>query len=170
MKLCSRFNSSKCASEINPQPMENFAKDVKRKDRLTLYCKSCLKSERERTKEQRSKTIVAWRKRNPDKMREYRRREMPKIVARNKKWREKNRLPALYGITKEDWNVMFDEQKGLCRLCEKHHTEFKRGLCVDHCHSSGKVRGLLCHPCNQGLGMFKDNVDFLKRAISYLNK
>ena len=75
-----------------------------------------------------------------------------------------------FGITLDDYNLMFTQQKGCCAICEKHQTEFDKRLAVDHCHKSGKVRGLLCQQCNQALGMFYDNVENLKNAISYLEE
>ena len=75
-----------------------------------------------------------------------------------------------FGITLEDYNKMFKEQKGCCAICCRHQTEFDKRLAVDHCHSTGKVRGLLCQQCNQALGMFYDNITTLKNAISYLEE
>lgn len=83
-------------------------------------------------------------------------------------------LKRTYGITMEDYNRMFDEQEGLCCVCDKpgwtmadHH---KLTLVVDHCHASGDVRGLLCHNCNRALGLLKDSTENLQRAIQYLGR
>ena len=78
---------------------------------------------------------------------------------------------ACYGITLEDFNEMLKEQKYRCKICnieEKHAS--KARFHVDHCHDTGKVRGLLCSKCNQGLGMFNDNIEFLKEAAKYLEE
>jgi hypothetical protein len=72
-------------------------------------------------------------------------------------------LQARYGLSIQQRDQMEINQRGRCAICFEVKT-----LYVDHCHSSNKVRGLLCHTCNAGLGMFKDNVDFLKSAINYL--
>lgn len=62
---------------------------------------------------------------------------------------------------------MLDEQNGVCAICKfKPKTVFH----VDHCHSTGKVRGLLCINCNMALGLLKDNKMFLSQAIDYLSK
>lgn len=60
---------------------------------------------------------------------------------------------------------MFLLQKGECKIC---NTTSTKPLSVDHCHSTGKIRGLLCNPCNMGIGQFKDSIVRLKNAISYL--
>lgn len=73
-----------------------------------------------------------------------------------------------FGLTKEDYNKIFEEQNGRCLICLKHQSELKRSLAVDHCHSTNKIRGLLCSSCNPGLGQFKDDEELLFRAVSYL--
>lgn len=75
-----------------------------------------------------------------------------------------------YGITVEQFNVMYDSQRGCCACCGKHESEFKRGLHVDHNHATGQVRALLCTRCNPGLGYFQDSTELLEMAIAYLNK
>lgn len=61
-------------------------------------------------------------------------------------------LKSRYGITLDDYNDMFDKQKGKCDICKTHQMKLNRKLCVDHCHTTGKVRGLLCNRCNSMLG------------------
>ena len=70
-----------------------------------------------------------------------------------------------YGISEEDYERLFESQNGRCAICKK---ETERRLDVDHCHSTNKVRGLLCNQCNQGLGLFQDNPLILKSALEYL--
>jgi hypothetical protein len=74
-----------------------------------------------------------------------------------------------YGIKKADYDRMLEEQDGLCAICHQPNTHKKhKRLSVDHDHATGRVRGLLCHTCNVGLGAFKDNVEVLAQAIEYL--
>lgn len=73
-------------------------------------------------------------------------------------------LKTKYGLTEESFNKMMTGQSGCCAICEEKLTK----PCVDHCHETGKVRGILCDDCNVGLGRFKDNVDNLSAAITYL--
>jgi hypothetical protein len=68
-----------------------------------------------------------------------------------------------YGITVEDYERMLAEQGGLCALCQERNAEH-----VDHDHLTGRVRGLLCFCCNQGLGNFRDRADVLLLAVEYL--
>jgi len=82
-------------------------------------------------------------------------------------------LERTYGITWDDYERMLEEQEHKCKLCgsegflmdEKRHS---MKLVVDHCHEGGQVRGLLCHNCNRALGLLKDDVDTLQKAIDYL--
>lgn len=81
---------------------------------------------------------------------------------RNKKFVLKKK----YGLTLEQYQQMFENQNGKCAICQEE--EKGRLLPVDHDHSNGKVRGLLCGNCNRGLGLFKDNKDLLQKAANYL--
>ena len=76
----------------------------------------------------------------------------------------------VYGITPEQYNEIFEKQKGCCFTCNIHHTDLKRGLLIDHCHTTGKVRGLLCHNCNRGLGLMKDDPNILETAARYVRR
>ena len=73
-----------------------------------------------------------------------------------------------YGITIEDYNRLFEEHDGCCAICGRHQTELVRKLHIDHDHNTGKIRGLLCYNCNDGLGRFRDNPELLNKAVEYL--
>lgn len=75
-----------------------------------------------------------------------------------------------FGITLNDYNVMFKKQKGVCAICKQPETVKNYFLAVDHCHKTGKVRGLLCLRCNRGIGLLKDDYEILKSATKYLKK
>lgn len=84
--------------------------------------------------------------------------------------RQRNvRLKSVYGISLDLYKQMYDSQNGCCAICgvEK-PPKGASGLSVDHCHKTGKVRKLLCTPCNTALGKFKDNVDNIRKAIDYI--
>lgn len=70
-----------------------------------------------------------------------------------------------YGLTVEDFDNMVLAQDSKCAICEEKCDK----LNIDHCHKTGKVRGLLCWNCNTAIGKMKDNVDSFKRAIKYLS-
>lgn len=82
-------------------------------------------------------------------------------------------LKRVYKLTLDEYQRMHDEQKGLCKICQTEGFLLKEchslKLVVDHCHTKGNVRGLLCHNCNRALGLLKDNKEYLARAIEYLN-
>lgn len=83
----------------------------------------------------------------------------------------KSKIKRAYGITPEQYENMLAKQNGLCKICSaKKPGGRTRLFFIDHCHNTGKVRGLLCMRCNTGLGLFLDNPDFLKKAISYLKE
>ena len=97
------------------------------------------------------KRIAEWQRNNRDKCNEKRRR----WYANNKKKVRDKVLQDTYGITLDDYNQMFENQKGCCAICDKHQKNISRTLFVDHCHKSGKVRGLLCISCNYNLGWYE---------------
>jgi len=74
----------------------------------------------------------------------------------------------LYGLSLEGYKRMSDDQEGLCAICRG--PSGRRALGVDHDHTTGAVRGLLCSTCNSGLGGFRDNAALLIEAIVYLNQ
>ena len=86
-------------------------------------------------------------------------------------WRNAE-LQRRYGITQNDYEVMIAEQNNQCAICNttepggRHNSGY---FVVDHCHTTGKVRKLLCHNCNTALGLVGDNVDTLHKMINYLS-
>ncbi len=91
----------------------------------------------------------AWAKANPDKRDDA---------------TERRRLKK-YGLTVEQHQALFEIQGGLCLICNE---SFGKRVHIDHDHSTGRVRGLLCHTCNVGLGHFKDSSALLRKAAEYL--
>jgi hypothetical protein len=84
-------------------------------------------------------------------------------------------LTSNYGISLTDYSEMYKLQDGRCAICDQPETGKDRygnvrPLAVDHCHDSGKVRGLLCYACNSMLGQAKDRVEVLAAGIEYLTK
>lgn len=75
-----------------------------------------------------------------------------------------------YGITMEDYKNMLVEQNSNCAICGRNQSEFKVAFHVDHCHTTGAIRGLLCGSCNRALGLLKDSCEVLDNAKAYLNK
>jgi hypothetical protein len=84
-------------------------------------------------------------------------------------YRRNIELRYLFGITLDDYNKLKENQNYKCAICGNERSE-KKDFHVDHCHSTGKIRGLLCSNCNTGLGQFKDNIELLNKAISYLKE
>lgn len=84
-------------------------------------------------------------------------------------------LKRKYGITLAEKTSMLEAQNNLCAICQQvialDGTPKENTIaCLDHCHTTGKIRGLLCNSCNKGLGNFRDSVESLQNAITYLTK
>ena len=119
---------------------------------------------------------------NRQRMRDWHHANKDKKKTNFKNWIDKirgkvrgTRLLRNYGLTNDDYIFMFESQIGLCAICNEPQQGITKDgetkfLCVDHCHSTGKVRELLCVKCNAGLGQFRDNPDLLTKASNYLIK
>ena len=94
---------------------------------------------------------------NPEKYRAY-----SKISERRRKLKK-------YGLTESSYNQLLEEQFNLCAIC-KEPNKLKRDWHVDHCHKTGKIRGILCHHCNLMLGNAKDNRLILSSGVDYLER
>ncbi|MBE1597221.1 endonuclease VII domain-containing protein [Streptomyces stelliscabiei] len=73
-----------------------------------------------------------------------------------------------YGLALGEYDRMLEQQGGGCAIC-KQPCARERRLSVDHCHSTGRVRGLLCQNCNAAIGMLKEDVALFFRAVNYLS-
>jgi hypothetical protein len=89
---------------------------------------------------------------------------------RKRKNRRFNKMLVDCGATHNLYEKLLEEQKGACAICGTVPSESERSLCLDHCHSKNKIRGLLCHKCNRILGQWNDNIDTLESAIFYLKQ
>lgn len=147
MKKCSTCGVNKGLSQF---PFQNKAKGV--------VMSSCKKCRSEKRKKHRANNPDLQKK--ADKEAYIRQRESRIAYARKyrklhpQRTRNTN-LKAKYGITAIDYEKMLARQKGCCAICGKHQGSLNKILCVDHCHNSGKVRGLLCDTCNKFLGFYE---------------
>ena len=176
MKKC-----TKCRQE---KSFDNFYKRKRSKSGYRSQCKSC----------EHEKHLI-WAKAHPEsiKAKNLAYREANKDIIKDKKntwyeantekakaksvaWKKANpnrhrssRLKQRYGIMLEQYDAMLLAQNSCCAICQQHTSKLDKPLHVDHCHLTGKIRGLLCRKCNLALGNFEDNVDFLRSGIIYLD-
>lgn len=103
-----------------------------------------------------------WRLDNPEKVKEHR--------AKNRQKNYRQEIVRKYGVSFDWFDKQFDKQKGLCMTCSKEllGTDKQNKPHVDHCHTTGKVRGILCNRCNTVLGLCLDNSLLLKNLSGYL--
>jgi hypothetical protein len=134
-----------CTGCFKTKPLDDFHKNDTKQGRFAI-CKPCSNA---RANE--------WRKKNKDKI---------PVISRN------NLLKTRYGITSSQYDEMVIKQCNKCLICGQEPTKKKAfqtwRLHIDHCHKTGKVRGLLCHLCNRGLGLFRENIDLVEKAFHYL--
>lgn len=151
MKVCSKCKRRKHRSK--------FPKRANATDGLLGRCFVCYNKEK-----------AAWRERHPD---TYKRITKKYRDADPDRIRDNN-LRNKYGIGLDDYNILLAKQNGVCAICRRPE-RMKNGksgkvspLAVDHCHTTGTVRGLLCFSCNVALGKFNDDHTLVKQALNYL--
>lgn len=142
--ICCNCKLDKHTSEFEKYTDENG------KIKSWKTCNECYQNE----------TAPAW-KRNS-----YKRGELEKDVNSSRKSFNYKQ----YGITVEQYNELYQKQKGCCAICGIHQSELKKSLCIDHDHSTGKIRGLLCSNHNTGIGLLNDNYEMILKAAIYLHK
>lgn len=108
----------------------------------------------------------AWRKRPEARERTRQKSEKFNQSERGKRLKREWHLRR-YGVTLEQFDGMFEAQGKRCAICRAEQPG-ARGWCLDHCHTTGRFRGVLCMPCNLGIGYFKDDPDTIRNAITYL--
>ncbi len=160
---CDAGHRVKIISSLNPMKTGCYEcrkeKDRKKKNNLRLS---------EEHREKSNEIVAAINRKKYHEDHEYRKNLLEK--------QKKNRMNAKcksYGITLDQYNNMFDEQGGVCAICgeeetARHGNGVVRSLHIDHCHTTGQVRGLLCNKCNFALGGFKSSEEVLLSAIRYL--
>jgi hypothetical protein len=162
-----------CKQEL---PFSDYNKEPRAKDKLFYSCKKCqnfyrkeLRVNNPKTEEQlkihRERGKIHY-ERNKDKKAIYvkkRRAEYPEIY-RDLAYKYK------YGISITDYKKLLIEQNNCCAICKISQEDINYHLVVDHCHTTNKIRGLLCRNCNLSLGYFRDNIQIIKNSITYLKK
>ena len=133
----------KCTKCGEQKPLSDFYKSAKAFDNLQSCCKLCHKAV--------CKTSHAKNK--------------PKRNLYNKKYN----IEKTYGISFDSYLKLVESQNNKCQIC-KNTLKTGKNTHLDHCHSTGKIRGVLCGKCNTGIGQFNDSIELLKSAVSYIKK
>lgn len=164
-------------------PTENFHKCNTITRGYQYKCKTCV-SAYDKTEERlvyQRESVKKWRGDNPDKREEQKKRHYiknkDKIAEKSKVWYHNNKerykgvaMLRKYGISLEVFNQMRESQQCRCAICGKGEENFAKGLFVDHCHKTGKVRKLLCANCNAAIGMLQDDPKIIMIAVEYIKE
>lgn len=132
------------------KPLTEFYGEAKGKNGRQRWCKPCSRTR-----------VTQWRKDNPEAVKRADRKKV---------------LKKRYGLTPHDYNKLLAEQNNGCGVCGKPERTIQRAgspiqfLAVDHDHESGRLRGLLCQPCNRALGNMGDNLEGVMRFVHYLER
>ena len=158
MRLAIISGSRKCSYCGREKPEQDFYPHNHSR------CKKCL-----------NERLRQYRKSHPDKVTQWNRvkwkkNKADKAFMAKKSARDKRLRPQKHGMTPDSYNELFAKQGGCCAICGKHQSLERKGLCIDHCHKTGVIRGLLCDRCNQGLGRFNDDAELCIKAYTYLRR
>lgn len=148
------------------KPFQDFWKSKTKAHNIGSYCKQCGSARIRTPRSLEAKRAYYHKHRDKNIARAKRQRE---ILKTNPDWQRIRRNEFLcqrFGITIEQYDQMAQEQHGVCAICQQPPP--KQSLSVDHCHSTGKIRGLLCTICNAILGRWKDNPECALNAVQYL--
>lgn len=148
--------------ESNPDKVKIYHKKYANNNKQKVAAAS--KTWRIANPEKSKETAGRFIKNHPEKWLKYRR----EYYAANPERDTIRTRKAKYGITGEQWDAMFLAQGSCCKICKRTDSGKKVNWHTDHCHKTGKIRGILCHRCNVGLGCFKDDIKQLKLAVQYL--
>jgi hypothetical protein len=107
---------------------------------------------------------TVWRRANSKRLQAYNRDYLKANPEKAYLFRRRAMLKAKYGMTLEEYDLLLAQQGGRCALCPR-----ETNLHIDHDHTTGRVRGILCIKCNHALGVLGDDLPGLDRATSYLN-
>jgi hypothetical protein len=154
-----------------PKPHEDFYRAADMKDGRRSECKACNLAAQaaryRRDPEPKKQRVRQWQQENRDRHLETqrKRRQRPE----NKRKERAGHLRRKYGMTVEDYDALLASQGGVCAICRRPPRD-DISLHVDHDHTSGTRRGLLCFRCNNSLGDLEDDPDLLRRAAAYLDE
>lgn len=142
---------------------DNAARKLKRQNETPEERETRLAKHREKHKR--------WREANPERLKEYRNKGRAKNYSAIRKSQRSYNLRSTYGITAEQYEAMLTSQGNCCAICgtTQATTKHVNSWRVDHCHTTGKVRALLCHNCNIAMGLLKEDTNTLQKMIGYLN-
>lgn len=154
------MDTKQCSTCKQTKILAEFYADHRKPDGRESRCRIC-----------KCAAVRRYREENPEVARASAKKSRKKQYATTGRARV---LRSKYGITPEQYDTLLVEQGGVCLICgegpsgRSNNGDLHEYLAVDHDHETGKVRGLLCVPCNRGLGFFRDDPQRLQSAIEHL--
>ncbi len=141
-----------------------------RKEQARGLCKSCydkwLKSVNPEYKQKQLSNTLQWAAKNPDRMKIiYNRRQAKEKADPNRFINQRNKLLKRYGLAHETYLILLETQNNSCKLCFRKPKLHR--FHVDHCHTTGIVRGILCHQCNWYMGTIDADPTIIDRILAY---
>jgi len=176
----------KCKDCGNIKKLSEFYKNNYSADRLSYSCKEC---DLKKIKKYRDKNPDKIKKTNAESYKKYRekrineariyaknnpevhKRAKAKLLLKDPLYSKRNDLKRKYGLTLEEYTTMLNNQDNKCSICGNEFSKTgSKSSFVDHNHETNQVRDILCHFCNTALGLMRENPEYIRNMIKYLNK
>lgn len=162
MKKCSQCCVEKSKSE--------FSKASDRVSRVRSNCKACevirRKEKYQADPQKHIGYVRKWQTKNPEKVNQLDKQRRQRRPAHYRAKARRLRLKQQYGLTEPQYRGMLQQQRNKCAVCGV----LMARPCIDHCHDTGAIRGLLCIGCNTAIGSLKDSPTICRQAAAYLEK
>lgn len=161
--LYSERDSKACCECKQVQPLAEFTRRRKEPDGLAKQCRTCLKNRKRK-----------WTEKNLEHVRETNRSPSLKYAENHPERKREAMMKCKYGIGVKEYHKLLEQQNDGCAICgapptvRPHST--RATLCIDHDHSTGRIRGLLCSHCNHAIGLMQDDPILLEKAAEYLKR
>lgn len=139
----------KCTNCQLDKPIDSFYKKSSGRYGYASYCKVCI-----------DKKNLEYAKKHPEQVKDT----YTRWFMNNREKDNLRRQLKDFNLSKADYEAFLTKQQKLCAIC----SGSMKPVCIDHCHTTGTIRGLLCRACNTGLGHLRDSVQLLKNALKYL--
>lgn len=144
-----------CPDCEQTKPLNEFYPNKRTTHGYNVYCIECSYKRHDKwrraNKDQAAENGRRWRKNNPERFKDH-------MMKRH------------HGLPLGSYQKMLAEQNGCCAICGTDTPNGQGRFHLDHCHDTGKIRGLLCHSCNLAIGYFRDNIATIQSAIKYLTQ
>jgi len=169
VKVCPTCSTSKLLNEFYRSKLNVISSECKECNKARSRLRYRQFTDEEKANYKRQTRMATMKRYHSDEEFRHKMLAQNRVYQKESGFNRRKQLRIKYNMTVEEYDALLEKQNGVCAICQEACTTGRR-LAVDHCHETGKIRGLLCTKCNNGLGSFRDSVKLLYRASDYLEE